>query len=267
MKKIRFYVNSEKPEARERYRLLSARCHEFGLAETTGDDAEAIVALGGDGTILRAVHEFGNVPLLGLNLGGLGYLASVGINEAEAALKKLAEGRCSVSSRAVLEVSKSGGRERGLALNDVVVTREYSGHLVHLELMADGKRVTRYMADGLIFATPTGSTAYSLAAGGPVLLPDSSSVVVTPMNPHALSVRSLVVSDSVAFTVRACSRTGGNDVKIGVYADGEKVFALDVGESAEISKSDCVARLIELEGYDPYDVLARKLGWNGSAVR
>lgn len=265
MKKIRFYINSEKQDARARHVALSARCAALGLEETHGDDAEAIVALGGDGTILRAVREFGDRPVLGLNLGGLGYLASVGIAEAETALRKLAEGRYAVSARTLLEVRKADGC--GLALNDVVVTREYSGHSVRLDLMADGKRVTRYMADGLIFATPTGSTAYSLAAGGPVLLPDSSAVVVTPMSPHALGVRPLVVSDAVRFTVTVSPRTDGNDVGVGVYADGAKVLTLGVGESVEIAKSNKFARLIELEGYDPYDVLARKLGWSGSNVR
>lgn len=265
MRKIRFYVNTEKQEARAHYVKLTAMCAEVGLSETTGDDAEAIVALGGDGTILRAVREFGDRPVLGLNLGGLGYLASVGINEAETALKKLSEGRYTVSVRTLLEARKAD--DVGIALNDVVVTREYSGHSVRLDLMADGKRVTRYMADGLIFATPTGSTAYSLAAGGPVLLPDSASVVVTPMSPHALGVRPLVVSESVRFTVTASSRTDGNDVRVGVYADGAKVMTLDVGESVEIAKSSQVARLVELEGYDPYDILARKLGWSGSNVK
>lgn len=265
MKKIRFYVNTEKQDARARYVALTACCSALGLEETSGDDAEAIVTLGGDGTILRAVSEFGDRPVLGLNLGGLGYLASVGIGEAETALQKLAEGRYTVSPRTLLEARKAD--DIGIALNDIVVTREYSGRSVRLDLMADGKRVTRYMADGLIFATPTGSTAYSLAAGGPVLMPDSASVVVTPMSPHALGVRPLVVSESVRFTVTACSRTDGNDVRVGVYADGTKVMTLEVGESVEIAKSAQVARLIELEGYDPYDILARKLGWSGSNVK
>ena len=141
-----------------------------------------------------------------------------------------------------------------------------SGHSARLDLEADGKLVTRYMADGLIFATPTGSTAYSLAAGGPVLMPDSRSFVVTPLNPHALGVRPLVVSDDVAFTVTVRPRTAGNALRVGVYADGENVGALGAGDCVTVSKSAASARLVELEGYDPYDVLARKLGWSGSNV-
>jgi NAD+ kinase len=156
---------------------------------------------------------------------------------------------------------------RFAALNDIAITRELSGHSTRLDLAADGRRVTSYMADGLIFATPTGSTAYSLAAGGPVLMPDSDSFVVTPMNPHALGVRPLVVKDSVRFTVTACSRTAGNVMRIGVYSDGENVMTLDEGMSVEIARSAKTAKLIELEGYDPYEVLARKLGWSGSNVK
>lgn len=155
---------------------------------------------------------------------------------------------------------------RFAALNDIVVAREMSGHSLRLDLEADGRLVTRYMADGLVFATPTGSTAYSLAAGGPVLMPDSGNMVVTPISPHALGVRPLVVCDSVRFTVTACSRTAGNAVKVGVYSDGANVLTLGEGKSVVVSKSEQTAKIIELEGYDPYEVLARKLGWSGSNV-
>ena len=216
--------------------------------------------LGGDGTLLRAVHAHPGIPILGFKVGGLGYLSSVGERDFGAALATLAEGRYRVSSRRLLQV---GDR---VALNDVVLTREMSGHSARLDLEADGKLVTHYMADGLIFATPTGSTAYSLAAGGPVLMPDSRSFVVTPLNPHALGVRPLVVSDDVAFTVTVRPRTAGNALRVGVYADGENVGALGAGDCVTVSKSAASARLVELEGYDPYDVLARKLGWSGSNV-
>ena len=162
---------------------------------------------------------------------------------------------------------RSGRRAAAFALNDVVVARETSGHAVRLDLAADGKPVTRYLADGLILATPTGSTAYSLAAGGPVLMPDSGGIVVTPSNPHALAVRPLVVRDDVRFTVTARPRSAGNDAPVAVYADGERVLTMPSGRSIEVRKSRKTAKLVELEGYDPYVVLARKLGWSGSNVR
>ena len=259
--RIRFHVNDGKPLAAETCVRLVKKAQALAL-EVTDGVADAIVALGGDGTFLRAAHAYPDTPLLGLNLGGLGYLASVEERDFGAALEKLAAGRYRVSERRMLAVNG-----RFPALNDIVITRELSGHSTRLDLAADGRRVTNYMADGLIFATPTGSTAYSLAAGGPVLMPDSGDVVVTPMNPHALGVRPLVVRDTVRFTVTARSRTVGNRMKVGVYSDGEHVLTLDEGCSVEIARSPKTAKLIELEGYDPYDVLARKLGWSGSNVR
>jgi len=259
---VRFHVNAEKPQVTEVRRRLTAQAKGFGLAVKTRGKTDVVVVLGGDGTFLRAAHEYPDVPLLGFNLGGLGYLSSVEERDFGKAMEMLSAGRYRVSERCMIAVNG-----RFAALNDIVITREMSGHSTRLDLEADGKLVTRYMADGLIFATPTGSTAYSLAAGGPVLLPESESVVVTPMNPHALGVRPLVVRDSVHFVVTARSRTAGNAMKIGVYADGENVLTLDEGRSVEIAKSDRTAKLIELDGYDPYDVLARKLGWSGSNVK
>ncbi len=259
--KVHFHVNAEKPEAAAHKGALVAAAARLGLAEAAeGRAADVVIALGGDGTLLRAVHAHPGVPILGFKLGGLGYLSSVGERDFGAALAALAVGRYRVSERRLLQVAGHA------ALNDVVLTREMSGHSARLDLEADGKLVTRYMADGLIFATPTGSTAYSLAAGGPVLMPDSRSFVVTPLNPHALGVRPLVVSDDVAFTVTVRSRTAGNALRVGVYADGENVGALGAGDCVTVSKSAASARLVELEGYDPYDVLARKLGWSGSNV-
>lgn len=257
---IRFQINAANSRAEGVRDALAAAARAHGLSVSEGS-ADAIVALGGDGTFLRAVHDFPDVPVVGLNLGGLGYLSSVEERDFDAALGKLAAGRYRISERAMLEANG-----RFPALNDIVVVREGSGHSARLDLSADGHPVTHYMADGLIFATPTGSTAYSLAAGGPVLLPDSASVVVTPMNPHALAVRPIVVRDTVRFTATACARTQGNEMKVGVYSDGERVLALESGASVEIALSSRTAKLIELEGYDPYGVLARKLGWSGSNV-
>ena len=260
--KVRFYANREKPLAGEVRRRLCEDAATLGLGVTEGDEADAVIVLGGDGTFLRAVHEFPDTPLLGFNLGGLGYLSSVGERDFTSALAKLADGRFQVSERRMIEVNG-----RFAALNDIVVMREMSGRSARLDLAADGKLVTRYMADGIIFATPTGSTAYSLAAGGPVLMPDSGDFVVTPLNPHALGVRPLVVRDSVRFTVTVRSRTAGNAMKAGAYSDGERVLTLEVGDSVEIARSAKTAKLVALEGYDPYDVLARKLGWSGSNVK
>jgi len=287
VKKIHFYVNELKPRGKAMRELLMAEAARRGIGEAAGFDADVVVALGGDGTILRAVHEFPGVPVLGLNLGGLGYLSSVGENEFTKAIAMLAEGRYRVSERSMLEIreveKRGGGGQRKenhsavhldsppppcriRALNDIVIVREMSGHAAILDLAVDGRAATRYLADGLVLATPTGSTAYSLSAGGPVLLSDSRSFVITPMNPHALGIRPMVVNDGSSFTITSRARKNGKAEKIGIYADGEPVAMLEADASIEIGKATQGAALVELEGYDPYEVLARKLGWSGSSV-
>lgn len=266
--RVHFSVNALKPAAKVARRALAAEAVRLGVEVTTARAADVIVALGGDGTILRAVHAYHGRPVLGLNLGGLGYLACVGESDFASALSLLAAGRYRISERTLLSVRKAGSRGvAAVALNDVVVVREMSGHAARLDLSVDGRLATRYMADGLIFATPTGSTAYSLAAGGPVLMPDSQSVVVTPMSPHALGVRPLVVHETAAFTVTSRPRANGDTTKTCVYADGRRIFLLGEGDAAEITKARDSAKLVELDGYEPYDVLARKLGWSGTNIK
>ena len=224
--KIGFYVNTAKRNAKAALKPLTEKARSLGLVVTENlSEAEVLITLGGDGTILRAVHEFDSVSILGFNLGGLGYLSAVGEEDFDLALKMLATGAYKVSPRTMLEVKKPGGRSY-VALNDIVITREMSGHAAILETEVNGRAATRYMADGLVVATPTGSTAYSLAAGGPVLLADSPVFAVTPINPHALGVRPIVLNDDVSLTITSRRRVNGVAEHIGVYADGESVFKL-----------------------------------------
>lgn len=266
MKRIHFYANAEKREVSSRMSELESVAAGFGLSSVPAEEAEAVVVLGGDGTILRSAHAFPGLPVLGLNFGGLGYLSSVEEGDFARALKMLAEGRYSISERTRLAVRKTGSGSAALALNDVVATREMSGHAAALELSVDSRASTRYLADGIVFSTPTGSTAYSLSAGGPVLMPDTGGLVITPMNPHALGVRPLVVRDSSRIVLTSLCRDSGRAEQLGVYADGENVFMLGAGESMEIVKADSPARLVELADYDPYSVLSRKLGWSGTVL-
>ena len=149
------------------------------------------------------------------------------------------------------------------ALNEIVVSRGVSGHAASIDLAVDGSHATRFSADGLVIATPTGSTAYSLAAGGPILMPDTQAFVVTPICPHALSSRPVVVRDSSRFTITAHIRDGES---LAVFADGAPVARLGEGECLDVAKASSRATLIELAGCNPYRVLSRKLGWSGSAV-
>lgn len=267
MRRVHFHVNPTKDGAAAVYAALAAALPRFGMEEcASAAEADVVIALGGDGTILRAAHVNPPRPVVGFNLGGLGYLSAVERRDFEAALSLLAEGRFSISRRTMLEASRAGAAAVR-ALNDVALMRELSGHAAVLDLAVDGRPAARYFADGLVIATPTGSTAYSLSAGGPVLMPDSASFVVTPMNPHALGVRPIVVSDAVTLSVSVRERTGGGrGGRIGVYADGENAMMLDDGEAIEIRKAAECALFVELEGYDPYGVLSRKLGWAGRSA-
>lgn len=257
MKRIRFYVNSAKPAALQALERLEQVARRAGL-ELDDERPEAVVVLGGDGTMLSAVHRFPGVPLLGLNLGSLGYLAGVERPSFEAAIEALRADDYTVSRRTAL---KANGKT---ALNDVVVSKSVSGHAAVIELALDGRFTTRFFADGLVVATPTGSTAYSLAAGGPILLPDSQSIVVTPVCPHALTSRPLVVRDSVRIEVRVRPRPGAESLE--AFADGAPAGRLAEGDSLVIAKAEEGVPLLELSGYDPCDVLNRKLGWSGSSI-
>lgn len=275
--RVHFHINPESEKSREALSTARAAAEAAGLAVAErGDDADAVIALGGDGTLLRAVRLHPLLPVIGFNLGSLGYLAAVGAGDIASAMAALSQGRFTVRERTLLEVGMAsahvggGGNaqpgSRFLALNEVVVMREMTGHAAWLDLEADGRHVTRYTADGIVIATPTGSTAYSLAAGGPVVMPDAPTLVVTPMNPHALGARPLVVSDSVRFRVVSRRRVNGSEERLGVYADGQPVFMLGFGESIEVAKAAERAKFIELPGYDPFAVLSRKLGWSGQAI-
>lgn len=260
MKKIAFHVNPSKSSAPAvRDRLASCAAERGMTVVGASESPDVVVVLGGDGTMLSAVHLYPGVPLLGLNLGSLGYLASVEESGFEDAMTALAEGRYGISRRTALKT-------RGVnALNDVVVSRGVSGHAIRLDFSVDGEPVTRFVADGLVIATPTGSTAYSLAAGGPVLMPASESVVVTPICPHALSSRPLVLRDSARMEVSVEVREEGDEP--GVFADGLQVGALASGEILTVEKSDVSIPLVELDDVNHYEVLTRKLGWSGSSIR
>ncbi len=265
--RIRLYINETNPRAKAVAATLARQAQALGLTVVADDSAEAVLVLGGDGTILRAVRTYPALPLLGFNLGGLGYLSSVEEKDFDVALGMLAARRYKIAERTMLCVAKEGSAATHAALNDIVVMREKTGHALVLDVTSQGHAATRYMADGIIVATPTGSTAYSLAAGGPVLMPDSAAFVVTPMSPHALGVRPIVVSDAVTLTITPRERENRPVENVGVYADGERALGVGADETVVIAKAPRGASFIELEGYDPHEVLSRKLGWSGTCVK
>lgn len=230
-KSVGLVANETKAGARELVHAIRARFLELGwevvLEERTrvlaglegvmgesmeglGQKVGLVVVLGGDGTLLQAVQEMGEgLPrVCGINLGSLGFLSSVPADEWKGAVEAVAGGRFCVSWRTLLKVEVLGGVGAWRALNDVVLSRGELSRLVRLEVSLDGEKLSEYSADGLIVSTPTGSTAYSLSAGGPVLMPDSGVNVITPICPHVLTMRPMIVSDRSVIEIGASRAQG-----------------------------------------------------------
>ena len=292
--KIGILVNRDKPRAVEALRILSALAAKGGVSlfaepETValagGGDAwtactpeelvaavSAVAVLGGDGTLLRAVHRLqalgADLPAMGLNIGSLGYLTGADEDHFAEALEALAAGTCEISVRQMLSCRiLQNGDSRACtlprsALNDVVLSRA-SGRMVKIGLALDGQDVTNYSCDGLIVATPTGSTAYSLSAGGPLVMPGTAATSITVICPHTLSSRPLVISDSTAISLAVVAA----EAPLLLAIDGEECAKVTPGDVVEITRAARPARIAFLPGYSSYRVLSRKLGWAGTPLR
>jgi NAD+ kinase len=225
--------------------------------------AEMAVALGGDGTMLQAARTFSSagVPILGVNVGRLGFLTDTGPEGMLDVLASVFAGDYAIQERLMLtgEVHRAGQVVGGpfAALNDIVVNKGELAQVVRLESWVDGSFVSEYNADGLIFSTPTGSTAYGLAAGGPIIVPSSQVILVAPICPHILTNRPLVIpGDSIASCVVIESRG-----EVLVTIDGQEGFPLQAGDKVSVRRSEHNARLIQTASGDFFDVLRTKMGW------
>lgn len=219
-----------------------------------------VISIGGDGTILRIFHRYPQLddPILGINLGSLGFLADVPLSDIDQALEKLAQGRGHVEERMVLQ----GQTSKGLvyqAVNDFVFHRGQNPSLIELAIYVEGKYCNTFSADGVIIATPVGSTAYSLAAGGPILTPDLQAIVITPICPHTISNRPIVVGASSKIRIEYKSSLK----PVEVSHDGISCHSLEAHEGFEISLSPRKFRLISVNQQDSYATLRTKLGWAG----
>lgn len=212
--------------------------------------------IGGDGTILKAARFYSvfNTPVFGINLGRLGFLSQASGGDLTESVKKILSGAYNVEQRMMLKAKEY------IALNDFVIKGDQSGRTSRFALEINGKFVCEYLADGIIISTPTGSTAYGMAAGGPVLAPDVEAIVIVPICPHTFSARPIVVSGDDEIKILPCPN---NEYK--VAADGQVVFSL-VGELV-IKKSNNKAHLALLNENDFYSVLRNKLQWGISPAK
>jgi len=221
-------------------------------------EADLVVVLGGDGTLLSIAHIAArlNVPVMGVNLGSLGFLTEVPLAEMTLALDAVLSGRTDViSPRMMLESTYRGKTE--WTLNDVVLNKAAKARMIQYVISVDGREIAKLRADGLVVATPTGSTAYSLSAGGPILQPYVPAILLTPICPHTLSFRPTVISsDSL---IRIELRTPGEEVYLTL--DGQRGGDMDGDGIVEIRKADCVLQLVTSPQRNYFDLLQEKLRW------
>ncbi len=227
-------------------------------------EVDLLLVFGGDGTMLRVARDTAGVatPMLGINIGGLGFLTAVPSDHLERALKQIWQGGFKFEKRALLEASVrvNGKTIREPALNDIVIGRGEVARLIDLEVDVDGEPLTRYRCDGLIVSSPTGSTAYSLAAGGAVVVPTADVYALTPICPHTLSNRSLIVPLNATIHVKPATKGAATILS----ADGEVITELTPENIVTIRRSRHAVKLMHLADSSFFEALRRKLQWRGA---
>lgn len=231
------------------------------------EGTECILVLGGDGTLIQAARDTveRRIPLLGINLGNLGYLAEIERSGVLDALDSLMEDDYTLEPRMMLEGSvyrKKDGRIENLALNDIVVNRAGALRVIDYEIYVNGEFLNRYSADGMIVSTPTGSTSYSLSAGGPIVSPMASMIVVTPICPHTLTARSIVLSGEDQVTIRLGAGRRVEREEAFATFDGEVSVPIATGDYVEIKKSAKTADILKISKISFLEVLRNKMRGN-----
>jgi NAD+ kinase len=238
------------------------------LGRQVAAEADALVVLGGDGTLLAASRLLERtVPVLGVNFGSLGFLTEIALADLYPTLEAVLEDRHQSEERRLLHaVVKRAGQPdvKGDVLNDVVITKAGASRIIELDVSVDSTFVSAFRADGLIVSSPTGSTAYNLAAGGPLLHPTLPAIVLTPICPHMLTNRPLVVGDDVRIDVRL---RAAREVEVMAALDGQQIFALSDQDSVTVTRSARRLQLVKAAGRDYYEVLRTKLKWGDTSAR
>ncbi|PYK13004.1 MAG: hypothetical protein DME65_02950 [Verrucomicrobia bacterium] len=243
---------------------VAGKKSEYSTAEL-GAATDLLVVAGGDGTILRVVGQLGEAmkPIFGINVGSLGFLTTASSATYSEAVECLAKDRINFSQRALLEARVRLGEKQTakmLALNDAVLSRGELSRLVLLRTRVNGETLTEFNADGLIVATPTGSTAYSLSAGGPILDPESGVFVITPIYPHVLTNRSIIVAEGSTIEIEASDP----DYPVFLTLDGRKPIHVERGSVVTIRKAKKTLPLASLPDASFFSVVRQKLKWSGS---
>lgn len=243
---------------------LDYRPQVAGFLDGDTFDSDLVISVGGDGTFLRTAARVGRqgIPILGINTGRLGFLADVGEGELEATLDEVFSGRYQIEDRSLLHLQTNNRLFKGYnyALNEIAVSKRDTSSMMSIHAYINDEYLATYLSDGLIIATPTGSTAYSMSVGGPILVPQSNSLVISPVAPHSLTIRPLVVPDNslIRLTVESRSRF------FLVSLDGRsEVFPTD--EALTITKAAYTTKVIKRHNHTFYETLREKLMWGMDA--
>jgi len=274
---IALFTNSRKPESKRLALGIQEYLSDQGVTVVTDDeqateinalplssvnlkDIEFLITMGGDGTILRMVHKYPdlNAAILGINLGHLGFMADIPLSDIYPSLQDLVSGAYKVVDRLVLEGESLRGNHC-FAVNDIVIHRAKNPSLVEISIHVDGLYLNTFEADGLIIATPNGSTAYSLAAGGPILSPHLQAIVITPICPHTISNRPIVLTADQEIQIQYLSDYDPLEIR----SDGLIHFPLQTSDVFRIRQSKKKFRLVNLLRRDYFSTLRTKLGWAG----
>ncbi len=269
IRRLVFVVNESKPGAATLAHELARVCVATGVQAQmlaafpvpagAFDGFDACCVIGGDGTLLGVVREAARaqVPVIGVNRGSLGFLTTFASAEFEARFREILLGNFRVDHRALLMCSTRNGG--GLALNDVLIKHEAPSKIAHLAVHADGELVTDYFCDGLILSTPTGSTAYNLSAGGPIIHPAARAIALTPICPHTLSNRTVIFPDTVCLRIESCGRDSG----LRLALDGHSNQIVCASGPIEISLAEVRLPLAVPGDYQHFNVVRTKLKWSG----
>ncbi|MFA9463260.1 MAG: NAD(+)/NADH kinase [Velocimicrobium sp.] len=244
-----------------RDRFIDDDIGKYAEFEEIPKDTQCIIVLGGDGTMIQAANDLNEleIPILGVNLGTLGFLTEVEKQDIESSLEDLFHNKYQVENRIMLKGMVKWHDYEGTALNDFVISKTGGCRLIELEVYVDNEFIDTYVADGVIVSTPTGSTGYNLSAGGPVLAPKVQAMIITPICPHSLNKRSLVVDSDSNVLIRVGKTKEITDDAAVMITDGNEILYLKTGESIEIIRAKKDARIIKLSEFSFFKRMRQKL--------
>jgi len=256
MRKVKIVINTKKPQSRKTMHVVQQVLRDHGF--TISKKPDFIIALGGDGTLLSAANLYGKkqIPILGVNIGGLGFLTDITFQQLSDTLIEIKKKKFKIEKRMVLQAHFD--HNILYALNDLTISTRIPGRVVEFSAVINREYICRFVADGIIIATPTGSTAYSLATGGPILLPYTEAIIVTPISPHTLSVRPIVLPADTKIEIQV-----GKKGKAVLVADGQRSNSITTGHVVKFKKAQYHVKLIKSLHTTFFHTLREKMQWGG----